>query len=161
MKKIFKFLLGIFAVTSLMGTTIENVRSLDCSDLGSLAEYAPNCSTAPSIHDSEQLLRNAFETQRSNFQVQSKGKVIKILEDDIDGSKHQRFIIKLSSGQTLLIAHNIDVAPRISYLREGDSIEFYGEYEWNYEGGVIHWTHHDPSGRHIGGWLKHKGKIYH
>ncbi len=88
------------------------------------------------------------------------GKVIKILPDDNDGSRHQRFIIKLDSSQTLLIAHNIDLAPEIKNLRVGDHINFYGEYEWNAKGGVVHWTHHDPKNRHEGGWLNHGGKLY-
>ena len=113
-----------------------------------------------STSSSEQLLEDAFENQRSDFQVEGQGTVIKLLPDDLEGSKHQRFIIRLSSGQTLLIAHNIDLAPRINSLQEGDSIQFYGEYEWNPEGGVIHWTHDDPAGRHIGGWIRHDGLIY-
>lgn len=78
----------------------------------------------------------------------------------IDGSQHQRFIVELSSGQTLLIAHNIDIAPRINSLQVGDSVRFYGEYEWNPQGGIIHWTHHDPNGYHVGGWIKHNGRTY-
>jgi hypothetical protein len=109
---------------------------------------------------SEQLLEHAFKNQKSNFQVEGEGEVIKILQDDLKGSRHQRFIIRLGSGQTLLISHNIDLAPRISKLRKGDSVAFSGEYEWNHKGGVIHWTHHDPAGRHIGGWIKHQGKKY-
>lgn len=110
--------------------------------------------------DSDRVLRRAFEQRTSNFQVEGRGVVKRILPDDNDGSKHQRFILELGSGQTLLIAHNVDVAPRIAGLRKGDKVAFRGEYEWNPKGGVIHWTHRDPDGQHSGGWLKHKGKTY-
>jgi hypothetical protein len=112
------------------------------------------------ISTSDQSIENAFKNKQSDIQVSGSGKVIKILPDDIQGSRHQKFIIELNSGQTLLIAHNIDIAPRISSLNIGDQINFYGEYEWNSKGGVVHWTHHDPSGRHEDGWLSHGGKIY-
>lgn len=100
------------------------------------------------------------EQWRSGQQVRGQGEVIRTLSDDNDGSRHQRFILRLSSGRTLLIAHNIDLAPRISSLRAGDTVAFYGQYEWNDKGGVIHWTHHDPQGRHAAGWLEHKGRRY-
>jgi len=101
-----------------------------------------------------------YGTQHSGSQIQNSGKVVRILSDDNDGSRHQRFILGLSSGQTLLMAHNIDLAPRIASLAVNDDIEFNGEYEWNSQGGVVHWTHHDPQGRHEEGWLKHKGRTY-
>ncbi|MGI9271222.1 MAG: DUF3465 domain-containing protein [Woeseiaceae bacterium] len=93
-------------------------------------------------------------------QVQGVGMVLRVLSDDNEGSRHQRFILELSSGRTVLVAHNIDLAPRISSLSTGDSVGFYGEFEPNERGGVIHWTHHDPQGRHVGGWLEHKGVRY-
>lgn len=108
----------------------------------------------------DKILKHAFQTHKSDVQVLGSGSVIRILPDDNDGSRHQKFIIKLKSQQTLLIAHNIDLAPRVANLRVGDHIEFFGEYEWNKKGGVIHWTHHDPSNRHPHGWLRHKGKTY-
>ncbi|MCK9295321.1 MAG: DUF3465 domain-containing protein [Desulfobulbaceae bacterium] len=115
--------------------------------------------TGPSTA-SDQFLQRAYEKRQSNLQVEGFGVVIRILPDDLQGSRHQKFIIRLSSGQTLLIAHNIDIAPRIDDLRESDTVEFLGEYEWNAKGGVVHWTHHDPDGQHSRGWLKHNGFTY-
>jgi len=109
---------------------------------------------------SDSAIARAYESRRSDLQVEGSGQVIRILSDDIDGDRHQRFILRLGSGQTLLIAHNIDLAPRVSNLEEGDLVEFFGEYEWNEQGGVIHWTHRDPQGRHEPGWLKHQGRTY-
>lgn len=109
---------------------------------------------------SDSVLASAFKNRTSNFQTQGKGTVAKILKDDTKGSRHQRFIIRLDSGQSLLVAHNIDLAPRINTLREGDALMFNGEYEWSAKGGVIHWTHHDQSGRHAAGWLKHDGQTF-
>ena len=97
---------------------------------------------------------------RSGEQARGSGTVSRILSDDNDGSRHQRFIVRLSSGATLLIAHNIDLAPRVGSLQVGDTVSFYGEYETNDRGGVIHWTHHDPRGSHVGGWIEHKGRRY-
>jgi len=114
--------------------------------------YAPTALSGP--------IEQAYEKHQSNVQVQGSGTVTKVLSDDNNGSRHQRFILKLTSGQTLLIAHNIDIAPRIPGLANGDRIDFYGEYEWNSKGGVIHWTHRDPNGKHPGGWLKHRGQTY-
>lgn len=102
----------------------------------------------------------AYKSQRSDVQVSGVGTVIVILKDDLKGSRHQKFILKLDNKLTLLVAHNIDLAPRISALKKGDSVEFYGEYEWSQKGGIVHWTHRDPHNKHIGGWLKHNGRTY-
>ena len=110
--------------------------------------------------DSDEQLAVAFANQQRNLQIQGEGLVSAMLPDDTTGSQHQRFILRLTSGQSLLIAHNIDLAPRIADLNIGDRVEFYGEYAWNPEGGVVHWTHHDPDGRHAAGWLRHNGKLY-
>jgi hypothetical protein len=113
--------------------------------------------TAPLVDDP---IGRAFASGASDVQVEGEGKVIRVLADDLDGSRHQRFIVQLASGQTLLITHNIDIAPRIDGLKAGDRVSFNGEYVWNDEGGVIHWTHHDPQGRHVAGWVIHDGKTY-
>ena len=102
----------------------------------------------------------AFKNRTSTVQVEGAGVVTRILEDDLAGSWHQRFIVRLASGQTVLIAHNIDIAPRVADLQKNDSVRFYGEYVWNDKGGLVHWTHHDPGGRHVAGWIKHNGRTY-
>lgn len=121
---------------------------------------APEAMLESYVANSDNKLQTAFERKQNNVQVEGQGKVLKTLPDDNKGSRHQRFILKLNSGQTLLVAHNIDLSPKIKGLKKGDEVAFFGVYEWSAQGGVIHWTHHDPQGRHIDGWLKHNGRIY-
>lgn len=112
------------------------------------------------ISSDESRLLTAFENRSSDLQVKGQGVVTRLLRDDLEGSRHQKFIIEMNGGLSILVSHNIDLAPRINSLKTGDRIEFYGEYEWNPKGGVIHWTHHDPNGRHPAGWIKHNNKTY-
>jgi len=120
----------------------------------------PNQSLTSFSSAADKAISSAYQAQQSGVQVGGEGVVDRVLSDDDDGSRHQRFILRLASGQTLLIAHNIDIAPRIEALRSGDRVAFYGQYEWNAEGGVMHWTHHDPGGQHVSGWLKYNGMVY-
>lgn len=164
MKKLLILIIALFAFyqyifyipSSLNPTNTEQVNPSHTLDR-TATETQKNI--VPHVNSNNNISK-AFENRSSNIQVQGHGTVIKLLRDDLKGSRHQKFIIRLSSGQTLLIAHNIDLAPRINSIRKGDIVEFYGEYAWNSKGGVIHWTHHDPGGRHIGGWIKHNGQTY-
>lgn len=134
----------------------------DAAERSSSSANPASAEPAPRVEHSagDALISQAFADRRSNVQVEAEGRVSKVLEDDNEGSRHQRFIVQLDSGQTVLIAHNIDLAPRIAGLREGDAVSFYGEYEWNSKGGVIHWTHADPRGQRPAGWIRHNGRIY-
>lgn len=109
---------------------------------------------------SPQQTNGTTSQPNDNSQLEVTGKVIKLLADDLKGSRHQRFIIEIEGGLTILIAHNIDLADKIKTLKQGDTVTVFGEYEWNDKGGVIHWTHHDPDKRHIDGWIKHQGITY-
>lgn len=121
---------------------------------------APAINTRGAISEHDQRLARAFDQHESNLQVEGMGSVTRLLADDNDGSRHQRFVVELESGQTILIAHNIDLAPRIISLDVGDEVRFFGVYEWNPLGGTIHWTHRDLEGHHIAGWIKHEGRVY-
>jgi hypothetical protein len=146
---------GARAKAVLIGTAVAVLAVIFVS----CASHDPATERSATPHDDSPIGR-AFASGTSDVQVEGEGTVIQVLPDDMDRSRHQRFIVQLASGQTLLITHNIDVAPRIAGLKVGDSVGFNGEYVWNEKGGVIHWTHHDPQGRHVAGWVMHNGKRY-
>lgn len=102
----------------------------------------------------------AFSARRNLPLVQGNGAVVRLLKDDTNGSQHQKFLLKVSDNITILIAHNIDLAPRVANIQVGDMLEFKGEYIYTPKGGTVHWTHKDPRGHHEGGWLKHNGNVY-
>lgn len=104
-------------------------------------------------------IEELFRARRSNVVVNCEGRVDKLLPDDREGSRHQKMIVRLSPKLTILVAHNIDLAPRVP-AKEGDWVEIRGEYEWSEKGGVLHWTHRDPAGKHASGWIRHGGSEY-
>ena len=88
------------------------------------------------------------------------GTVVRILSDDTEGDKHQRFIVEKEDGRTLLIAHNIDMAPRLFDINIGKRITVTGDFEGNEKGGLIHWTHKDPDHEREGGWIDYQGRRF-
>lgn len=110
--------------------------------------------------DDTKLIQQLFRSMASDRIVEAEGEVVRVLPTDNEGDRHQVFLLELANGITLKISHNIDLAPELPGLREGDTVRFHGEYEYNEKGGVVHWTHRDPAGRHEHGWLEHGGKRY-
>jgi len=100
------------------------------------------------------LFEELFSRRISHIQVKGEGVVSALLNDDLSGRKHQRFIVELAPHKTVMILNNIDIFPRLFPLETGDRVEFYGEYIWNRHGGLIHWTHKDPNGVHGDGYVK-------
>lgn len=120
---------------------------------------APETSARADYEAAADRILAAFGAGESDLWIEAGGTVQRVLSDDSEGSRHQRFIVRLPNDHTVLIAHNIDLAQRVP-LSMGDAVSFYGEYEWNERGGVVHWTHHDPRGRRDGGWIRHEGTTY-
>jgi hypothetical protein len=83
--------------------------------------------------------------------------VKKLLRDDVEGLPHQRFLILLSNGTTILIAHDLKYAPAVP-IKQGDVLCIHGEYIWNKLGGLIHWTHHSDTAKHESGWIDFNGR---
>jgi hypothetical protein len=114
------------------------------------------------LSESDEILQNAYDNKTKGLQVEGSGEVTRLLADDLnsEGGRHQQFIVTLDSDQTLKVAHNIDIAPRVNNIATGNRIKFYGVYEWNDKGGVVHWTHKDKSKVHVDGWLIYQDVKY-
>lgn len=106
----------------------------------------------------EQVLK-AQAMGLSKVQVCFSAQVYKLLSDDTQGLPHQKFLLILSNGTTVLVAHNTRSAPRVP-VQVGDWIVISGEYVWNKKGGLMHWTHHSDTPKHAGGFIDFKGKRY-
>lgn len=116
-------------------------------------------------------VEEAFESHHFDVPLTAEGKVIKILPGDHEGIHHQRFIVQVHSGRTVLVVHNLERAYRAP-VKIGDKVEVHGSYVWNKFGGIIHNTHHDDrdacekvSGgkvvcgpKHEDGWIVFVGK---
>lgn len=125
--------------------------------------YVEGIADAPADVCQNETVVNAFKAQQSDRQVKGCGIIIKALPDDNEGSRHQKILVALegvSPQQTVLLVHNIDLAPRVADVSKGTSLSFYGEYVYNSKGGLVHWTHHDPAARHQGGWIDSNGVRY-
>ena len=154
-------------LSTLAALAIIGLAALFDVDLGAL-QTDGNPTVAPSRTDAREALpgastgavAEAFAARVSDRILTDSGRVIKVLPPDNDGKPHQRFIVEIQPRLTVLVAHNLTLAPRIPNLREGDRIRFKGEYEFSEKGGVVHWTHHDPKGWREGGWIEHRGERY-
>ena len=144
---------SLFALFLALTVIACNQTNADSKQLQSIA----NAGTTAAVDNT--AIEQAFAARKSDVQVSGKGVVTKLLADDNKGSRHQKFLVKINAQQTLLFAHNVDLAPRIP-LQVGDEVTFYGEYVYNPKGGVMHWTHHAPQGNHINGWIIHNGNKY-
>lgn len=69
---------------------------------------------------------------------------------------HEGFVVN-SSGFQLHVENNTTITGPIP-LTIGEPVSLQGQYECN--DGVIHWTHHDPRFRHVGGFITAGGKTY-
>lgn len=103
-------------------------------------------------------LARAIAEHSSGVWVEGQGEVRRTMRDDLRGRQHQRIVLELADGGTLLIAHNTQLGGRAP-AEMGATIRFRGRYEWNQRGGVVHWTHRDPRGGN-GGWLEVDGRRY-
>jgi hypothetical protein len=118
------------------------------------------CSTTQPPND--RALCDAYSAQRSHVEVVADGTITRVLGVAPGRvSPHEGFLLRLSSGCSLVVRveANTDFTGPIA-LTEGQRVAVKGEYEFYAGGGVVHWTHRDPRGRHEGGYIEAGGQVY-
>jgi hypothetical protein len=123
-----------------------------------LAPGADNAFTNSAVTDETEVAA-AQNNRASHVQVTCTLPVKRMLRPDDKGEKHEKFLLQLSNGSTILVAHNVSRAPSVP-VEAGDIVTVHGEYIWNNKGGVIHWTHASDTPRHAGGYIDFKGRRY-
>ena len=106
-------------------------------------------------------VKAAFERHADGVQVTATGVVDRVLSDqDGPSGPHERFIVRLRDvDMTVLVEHNLSIAPRVPVV-VAEPVVVHGEYIWNSQGGLVHFTHHDADRSHEGGYIVYGGKRY-
>jgi hypothetical protein len=122
------------------------------------------CAGASSSDAGNGAVYDAWRAQRSRVEVTADGSVARVLgiREGPSGT-HEGFLLHLRGsagrGLTVRVEDNVDITGRIP-LREGDDVIVKGEYVYDPRGGLIHYTHHDPRGRHPSGYVRVGDRVY-
>jgi len=106
----------------------------------------------------------AFAAQRSRVEVTASGSVTRVLGTRQGPSgNHEGFLVRLSGPAanplTIRVEDNVDITGPIP-IAPGDRVEVRGEYIYAADGGLIHFTHHNPRGSHPGGYVRVGDKVF-
>jgi hypothetical protein len=106
----------------------------------------------------------AWRTGRSNVEVTAEGSIASMLGTVTGPSgAHEGFSLHLRGasghGLTVRVEDNVDLTGRVP-LSAGEDVEVRGEYVYDANGGIIHYTHRDPSGRHAAGFVRAGDALY-
>jgi Protein of unknown function (DUF3465) len=75
-------------------------------------------------------------------------------------AEHEQFDCRREDGSIVRVIDNVDLAPRIPVV-PGDRVTVQGELV--HDPGrppIVHWTHHDPAGQHVAGFIERNGQRY-
>lgn len=105
------------------------------------------------------LVRAVQDRRYVSFVTASQVTVSKVMEDDTLGKPHQRWYVRLSSGDEVFCVYNLDMGKRVP-LKLGDVISMGGEFKWTSRGALLHWLHHDPRNNRPDGFVEVGGTRY-
>jgi len=113
---------------------------------------------------SNAVVYDAWRAGRSHIEVTASGSVARVLgQRQGPSGDHEGFLVHLRGadghGLTVRVEDNVDITGPLT-LKDGDDVVVRGEYIYDPRGGLIHYTHHDPRGRHVPGYVRVNGRLY-
>ncbi|MFZ3229727.1 MAG: DUF3465 domain-containing protein [Pseudobdellovibrio sp.] len=112
------------------------------------------------VSDDAALIQAVTSHKQVSF-VKAEGLVVSgLLKDDTNGSPHQKFNVKLTSGQVIMIVSNLDMCEKIP-VQVGDVVGAGGQFiPTGKSGGLLHWTHKDPKKIRPDGFIELGGRVF-
>lgn len=122
------------------------------------------CVSPPVANEGNSVVYDAWRAQRSHVEVTASGVIARDLGTRSGVSAaHEGFLLHLAGasgrGLTVRVEANVDFTGAMP-IAAGEPVVVRGEYEFDPRGGVIHWTHRDPRGRHPDGFIQIQNKRY-
>lgn len=98
----------------------------------------------------------------SHVEVTASGTVVRVLGVARGRSDaHEGFLMRVECAQPVIVRVEANTSFTGTFaLQRGTNASVKGEYETDPRGGVIHWTHRDPRGRHPDGYVRVGGATY-
>ena len=117
---------------------------------------------APSSYNPEpgfKVLADAYLNKESGMVAEIQGRITRLIMDQEEPAREQKFVITAINGQSLLVTHDLSKSEEVP-VAVGDTVMVRGEYVWTEPGGKLVWTTRDAGFGDRHGWIEHKGKRY-
>ena len=113
---------------------------------------------------SNAAIYDAWRSGQSHLEVTASGSVARVLGlRNGPSGEHEGFLLHLRGaeghGLTVRVEDNTDITGPMD-VHAGDDAVVRGEYIYDPRGGIIHYTHHDPRGHHVSGYVRVNGRTY-
>ncbi|MGK2925446.1 MAG: DUF3465 domain-containing protein [Lysobacterales bacterium] len=136
------YLIGIAVIAALIGVAL-------------LWQSRPGYQIVPGF----MTVQDAYRYHQTGIMAEVTGTVARVLVADKEDTRNQKFIIRLTNGQSLLVLHDQVSGDRVP-VKVDDTVLVRGEYQWSETGGTLRFTQRDYSPRRMHGWIEHKGRRY-
>lgn len=136
------YLIGIAVIAALIGVAL-------------LWQSRPGYQIVPGF----MTVQDAYRYHQTGIMAEVTGTVARVLVADKEDTRNQKFIIRLTNGQSLLVLHDQVSGDRVP-VKVDDTVLVRGEYQWSETGGTLRFTQRDYSPRRMHGWIEHQGRRY-